>query len=32
MTAVRILLAEDHHLVRQGIRALLERQPGIEIV
>nr|HID14585.1 response regulator transcription factor [Anaerolineae bacterium] len=32
MNVVRVLLAEDHHLVRQGLRALLERQPGIEIV
>ncbi|NJN45087.1 MAG: response regulator transcription factor [Anaerolineae bacterium] len=28
----RILIAEDHHLVRQGIRALLEMQPGFEVV
>jgi len=32
MDVVRVLLAEDHHLVRQGLRALLEREPGIEIV
>lgn len=32
MSVVRVLLAEDHHLVRQGLRALLEREPGIEIV
>ena len=29
---VRVLLAEDHHLVRQGLRALLEREPGLEVV
>ncbi len=29
---IRVLLAEDHHLVRQGIRALLERASDIEIV
>ena len=26
---IRVLVADDHHLVRQGIRALLERQPDI---
>jgi len=29
---IRILLADDHQLVRQGIRALLEREPVLEIV
>ena len=32
MDVVRVLLAEDHHLVRQGLRALLEREPDVEIV
>jgi two-component system, NarL family, response regulator NreC len=32
MTRIRILLAEDHGLVRAGIRALLERQPDMEVV
>jgi len=32
MTRIRILLAEDHALVRAGIRALLERQPDMEVV
>ena len=27
-----IVLAEDHHIVRQGIRALLEREPGFSVV
>jgi two-component system, NarL family, response regulator NreC len=27
-----IVLAEDHHIVRQGIRAILEREPGFEVV
>ena len=32
-TAVsRIVLADDHQLVRSGLRALLERQPGLEVV
>ena len=29
---MRILLADDHTLVRAGIRALLERMPGVEVV
>ena len=29
---VRVLLAEDHALVRDGIRELLERQPDIDVV
>jgi DNA-binding NarL/FixJ family response regulator len=28
---IRILLADDHTLVRAGIRALLERLPGVEV-
>ena len=30
--AVRILLADDHGVVRKGLRFLLERQPGMEVV
>jgi len=29
---MRILLADDHHLVRRGIRVLLEAIPGVEVV
>jgi DNA-binding NarL/FixJ family response regulator len=29
---IRVVLAEDHHLVREGIRALLERADDIEVV
>lgn len=29
---MRVVLADDHNLVRAGIRALLERMPGIEVV
>jgi DNA-binding NarL/FixJ family response regulator len=29
---IRVVLADDHHLVRQGIRALLEKADGIEVV
>lgn len=32
MSAIRVLLAEDHALVRSGIRALLEGLPGIQVV
>jgi DNA-binding NarL/FixJ family response regulator len=32
MTAVRILVADDHEVVRQGLRALLQTQPGWEVV
>nr|HID13528.1 response regulator transcription factor [Anaerolineae bacterium] len=30
--AVRVLLADDHALVRQGLRALLESKPGFTVV
>ena len=29
---IRVLLADDHTLVRAGIRALLEKLPGMEVV
>lgn len=29
---IRVILADDHHLVRQGIRALPERADDIEVV
>src|SRR5205823_3162447 len=29
---IRVLLADDHALVRAGVRSLLERLPGIEVV
>ena len=32
MTTTRILLADDHEVVRQGLRVLLEAQPGWEVV
>jgi DNA-binding NarL/FixJ family response regulator len=32
MIAVRILIADDHTLLRAGIRALLENLPGVEVV
>jgi two-component system, NarL family, response regulator NreC len=32
MRKIRILLADDHTVTRAGLRALLERQPNIEVV
>jgi two-component system, NarL family, response regulator LiaR len=29
---IRVLLADDHHLVRQGIRALLEKASDIDVI
>ncbi len=31
MKAVRILVADDHEVVREGVRALIERQPDLEV-
>jgi DNA-binding NarL/FixJ family response regulator len=30
--SIRILLADDHAIVRQGLRSLLEKEPDIEVV
>ncbi|WP_460529541.1 response regulator [Flindersiella endophytica] len=32
MAPVRVMLVDDHEVVRQGLRALLDAQPGIEVV
>ncbi len=32
VTLIRVLLADDHALVRAGIRSLLEKMPGLEVV
>lgn len=32
MSTVRLLLADDHNLFRQGLRRILEEQPGFEVV
>src|SRR6266403_5475710 len=32
MSTIRVALADDHALMRAGIRALLEKLPGIEVV
>ena len=29
---IRVLLADDHAVVRKGLRALIEREPGVEVV
>src|ERR1700737_3109136 len=29
---IRILLADDHNIMRNGLRLLLERQPGFQVV
>lgn len=29
---IKVMLAEDHHIVRQGIRSMLEKEPGIVVV
>jgi two-component system response regulator NreC len=29
---IRVVIADDHHLVREGIRVLLEKAPDIEVV
>ena len=32
MSPIRILLADDHTVMRRGLRALLERQSGFSVV
>lgn len=32
MASIKLLVAEDHEIVRAGLRALLERQPDFEVV
>src|SRR5262245_45715304 len=31
-TQIRVLVVDDHAVVREGIRSVLERQPGFEVV
>src|SRR5437763_12857215 len=32
MSTISIILADDHTLLRAGIRSLLEKMPGVEVV
>src|SRR6059036_2292308 len=32
MDKIRILLADDHHILREGLRAVLETQPDFEVI
>jgi len=32
MSEIRVLLADDHGIVRKGLRFLLERQPGVDVI
>ena len=32
MSDIRVLLADDHGIVRKGLRFLLERQPGVDVI
>jgi len=32
MNEIRVLLAEDHTIVRKGLRSLLDAEPGIEVI
>ena len=32
LAPIRVLIADDHEVVREGIRRILEREPGFEIV
>ena len=29
---IRVLIAEDHTIVRKGLRSLLDAEPGIEVI
>ncbi len=29
---IRVLLVDDHAVVRKGMRALLDREPGLDVV
>ncbi len=30
--SLRIILADDHRIMREGLRSLLEKQPGMEVI
>ena len=29
--SIRILLADDHKIMREGLRSLIEKEPGMEV-
>jgi DNA-binding NarL/FixJ family response regulator len=29
---IKIILADDHRIIREGLRALLEKEPGVEVI
>jgi len=31
MSAVRVFIADDHHALQEGVRAIIERQPGWKV-
>src|SRR5690349_8651873 len=31
MTEIRVIIADDHEIVRQGVRNLVENEPGMEV-
>ena len=32
MDKIKVLLVEDHTILREGIKSLLEKEPGIEVI
>ncbi|MCU0555540.1 MAG: response regulator transcription factor, partial [Syntrophales bacterium] len=32
MTTIRVLLADDHKIIRDGLRTLIDKEPGMEVV
>ena len=32
LITIKIILADDHRIIREGLRALLEKEPGVEVI